>query len=96
MEKSVIKFSAEGMRELANQSQRSLENKEFENVEDSIIAAAQLGHYSLNLTLDYNTTIKALKELGFTVGYADPPMELCGYGRMPSYYEVSWFNKQIP
>lgn len=93
MEKGVIKFSAEDMRELTSQSQRSLENKEFENAKDKIIAAAQQGHYSLNLTLDYNTTIKTLKALGFTIGYADPPMELCGYGRMPSYYEVSWFDK---
>ena len=93
MEKSVIKFSAEGIRELTNQSQRSLENKEFENAKDKIIAAAQQGHYSLNLTLDYSTTIKALRALGFTVGYADPPMEMCGYGRMPSYYEVSWVDK---
>lgn len=93
MENSVIKFTAEGMHKLTNQSQHSLENEEFENAKDKIIAAAQQGHYSLNLTLDYPTTIKALKALGFTVGYADPPMELCGYGRMPSYYEVSWFDK---
>lgn len=93
MEKGVIKFTAEGIRKLTNQSQHSLENKEFENAKDKIIAAAQQGHYSLNLTLDYPTTIKALKALDFTVGYADPPMELCGYGRMPSYYEVSWFDK---
>lgn len=93
MEKSVIKFSAKGMRELSNQSQRSLENKEFEDTKNKIIAAAQQGHYSLNLTLDYSTTIKALQALGFMVGYADPPMEMCGYGRMPTYYEVSWVDK---
>lgn len=93
MEKVVIKFSAEGMRELTNQSQRSLENKEFENAKDKIIAAAQQGHYSLDLTLDFPTTIKALKALGFTVGYANPPMEMCGYGVMPKYYEVSWLDK---
>ena len=93
MEKDVIKFSAEGMRELTRKSQHALENKEFENTKDKIIAAAQQGHCSLNLTLDYNTTIKALKALGFTVGYADPPMELCGYSRMPKYYEVSWLDK---
>ena len=91
MEKSVIKFSAEGMRELANQSQHSLENKEFENAKDKIIAAAQQGQYSLNLILDYNTTIKALKTLDFIVGYADPP--ICGYGRLPNYYKVSWLDK---
>ncbi len=93
MENGVIKFTAEGMRKLTGTSQHALENKEFENVKDKIIAVAQQGHYSLNITLDYNTTIKALKALGFTVGYADPPMELCGYGVMPRYYEVSWFDK---
>ena len=93
MENGVIKFSAEGMRELTNQSQHSLKNEEFENTKDKIIAAAKQGHYSLNLTLEYNTTIKALQTLGFTVGYANPPMELCGYGVMPRYYEVSWFDK---
>ena len=85
MENGVIKFSAEGMRELTNQSQHSLENEEFENAKDKIIAAAKQGHYFLNLTLEYNTTIKALQALGFIVSYANPPMELCGYGVMPRY-----------
>lgn len=93
MENSVIKFTADGMRKLANTSQHTLENKEFENAKDKIIAAAQQGHYFLNLTLDYDTTIKALKALGFIVGYADPPMQLCGYGVIPRCYEVSWFDK---
>ena len=94
MENSVIKFSAEGMRELANQSQRSLENKEFENVEDKIIAAAQLGHYSLNLTLDYNTTIKKLQALGFKVHYTtEVPIAAYASGKVPNYYEVSWLDK---
>lgn len=93
MEKGIIKFSAEGMRELTNQSQHSLENKEFQNAKEKIIAAAQQGHYSLDITLDYSATIKVLQALGFTVGYANPPMEMCGYGVMPKYYEVSWFDK---
>ena len=93
MEKSVIKFSAEGMRELTYNAQHSPENEEFQNTKEKIIAAAKQGLYSLNLTLDYSTTIKALQALGFAVRYADPPMELCGYGRMPNYYEVSWFDK---
>lgn len=93
MENGVIKFSAEGMRKLTYNAQYSLENEEFQNTKEKIIAAAKQGHYSLNLTLDYNTTIKALQTLGFTVGYANPPMELYGYGVMPRYYEVSWFDK---
>lgn len=93
MEKSVIKFSAKGMRELTYNAQHSLENEEFQNTKEKIMAAAKQGHYSLNLTLDFPTTIKSLKALGFTVGYANPPMELCGYGVMPRYYEVSWFDK---
>lgn len=93
MENGVITFTAEGMRKLTNKSQHSLEEKEFQNVKDKIIAAAQQGHYSLNLTLDYNTTIKTLKTLGFAVRYADPPIELYGYGRMPNYYEVNWLDK---
>lgn len=90
MENSVIKFTAEGMRNLTYNAQHSLENEEFQNTKDKIISAAKQGHYFLNLTLDYNTTIKALQALGFTISYADPPIELCGYGRMPNYYEVSW------
>ena len=94
METGVIKFSAKGMRELANQSQRSLENKEFENVEDSIIAAAQLGHYSLNLTLDYNTTIKKLQALGFEVHHTtEVPIAAYASSRVPNYYEVNWLDK---
>lgn len=93
MEKGVIKFSAEGMRELTYNSQHTLEDEEFQNTKNKIIAAAQQGHYFLNLTLDYDTTIKALKALGFTVVYASPPMEMCGYGVIPKYYEVSWFDK---
>lgn len=90
MENGVVTFNAEGMRKLTYNAQHSLENEEFQITKDKIIAAAQQGHYSLNLTLDYDTTIKALRALGFTISYADPPMELCGYGRMPRYYEVSW------
>ena len=90
MENSVIKFSAEGMRELTNQSQHILENKEFENAKDKIIAVANQGHYSLNLVLDYNTTVKALQALGFEVNCAHPPIELYSYGKMPKYYEVNW------
>lgn len=94
MEKSIIKFSAEGMRELTNQSQQSLEKKEFENAKDKIIAAAQQGHYSLNLTLDYPTTIKALQGLGFKVHYAtEIPITTYASGRVPNYYEVSWLGK---
>ena len=83
-------FNAENMRELAYNAQHSLENEEFQTAKEKIIAAANHGWYSLNLTLDYNTTIKALQALGFTIRYADPPIELCGYGNIPSYYEVSW------
>ena len=90
---SAIKFSADNIRELTNQSQRTLEEEEFQNTKDKIITAAKQGHYSLNLTLEYDTTIKALKTLGFTINYANPPIELCGYGKIPSYYEVSWSDE---
>lgn len=94
MEKGVIKFSADGMRELTNQSQRSLENEEFQNAKEKIIATAQQGHYSLNLTLDYPTTIKALQALGFKVHYAtDISITTYASGKVPNYYEVSWFDK---
>lgn len=82
------------MRELTNQSQQSLEKKEFENAKDKIIAAAQQGNYSLNLTLDYPTTIKALQGLGFKVHYAtEIPITTYASGRVPNYYEVSWFGE---
>lgn len=91
MEKGVIKFSAEGMRELAYNAQHSLENEEFKNVKEKIIAAAQQGHYSMNLTLDYATTIKALQALGFEVHYANElPIAIYTTGKIPNYYEVSW------
>jgi len=93
MEKSVIKFSAEGMRELTSQSQHSLENKEFENAKDKIIAAAQQGHYSLNLTLDYSTTINALQALGFAVHYTNDNTTYSSVRKAPNYYEVSWLDK---
>ena len=94
MENSVIKFTANGMRKLANTSQHTLENKEFENAKDKIIAAAQQGPYCLNLTLDYSTTIKALQGLGFKVHYAtEIPITTYASGKVPNYYEVSWLDK---
>ena len=91
MESGVIKFSAEGMRELTYNAQHSLENEEFQNAKEKIIAAAKQGHYSLNLTLDYNTTIKALQALGFKVHSAnDIPTVVYACGKFPNYYEVSW------
>ena len=94
MEKSVIKFSADGMRELTYNAQHSLENEEFQNAKEKIIAAAQQGLYSLNLTLDYPTTIKALQGLGFKVHYATE-ISIATYasGKVPNYYEVSWLDK---
>ena len=93
MEKSVIKFSAEGMRRLTDQSQRSLENKEFENAKDKIITAAQQGHYSLILTLEYPATIKSLQALGFKVHYAtNIPITAYASGKILNYYEVSWVD----
>lgn len=96
MENGVIRFSAEGMRKLTNQSQHSLENKEFENTKDKIIAAAQQGHYSLNLTLDYPITIKALQVLGFKIRHTNEDTICYSVNKAPNYYEVSWFDKWIP
>ena len=93
MESSVIKFSAEGMRKLTNQSQHSLENEEIENAKNKIIAAAQQGHYSLNLTLNYPTTIKILQALGFKVHYTNEDTICYSVKKAPNYYEVSWFDK---
>jgi hypothetical protein len=93
MEKSVIKFSAEGMRELTYNAQHSLENEEFQNTKEKIMAAAKQGRYSLNLTLDYSTTIKALQALGFKVHYTDIPITTYTSGKVPKYYEVSWLDK---
>lgn len=94
MEKGVIKFTAEGMRELTYNAQHSLENEEFQNTKEKIMAAAKQGRYSLNLTLDYSTTIKALQALGFKVHYAtDISITTYATGKVPNYYEVSWFGK---
>lgn len=94
MEKDVIKFSAEGMCKLTYNAQHSLENEEFQNTKNKIIAAAKQGHYSLNLTLDYPTTIKTLQELGFKVHYAtEIPTTAYASSRVPKYYEVSWLDK---
>lgn len=94
MEKGVVTFTAEGMRKLTYNSQHALENEEFQNVKEKIITAAQQGHYSLNLTLDYPTTIKALQGLGFKVHYAtEIPITTYASGKVPDYYEVSWFDK---
>lgn len=90
MENSVIKFTAEGMRKLTNQSQHSLENEEFEKTKNKIIAAAQQGHYSLNLTLDYPITIKILQTLGFKVHYINEDTVCYSVRKAPNYYEVSW------
>lgn len=91
MEKGVMAFTAGCMRELAYKSQHELENKEFENAKDKIIAAANQGHYSLNLTLNYTTTIKALQELGFKVHYAtDISITTYASGKVPNYYEINW------
>ena len=91
MEKSVIKFSAEGMRELTYNAQHSLENEEFHNTKKKIIAAAKQGLYSLNLTLDYDTTIKTLQALGFRVHYSnDISITTYASGKIPNYYEVCW------
>lgn len=97
METGVIKFSAKDMRELTKQSRHSLEDKEFENAKDKIIAAAQQGNCSLILTLEYSTTIKSLQTLGFEVHHAtNIPTAAYASGKILNYYEVSWFGKQIP
>ena len=93
MEKSVIKFSAEGMRKLTYNAQHSLENEEFQNAKEKIIAAAKQGRYSLNLTLDYSTTIKALQALGFKVHYTNEDTICYSVKKAPNYYEVSWLDK---
>lgn len=92
MENSVMAFTAGCMRELAYKSQHELESKEFENVKNKIIAAAQQGHYSLNLTLDYAATIKALQALDFNVHHAtDISITTYASGKVPTnYYEINW------
>lgn len=92
MENGVISFTAIGMRKLAHYSQHELEKKEFENAKDKIIAAAQQGHYSLNLTLDYAATIKALQALDFNVYHAtDISITTYASGKVPTnYYEINW------
>ena len=91
MENSVIKFTADDMRKLTNISQHTLENEEFQTAKEKIITAAQQGHYSLSLTLDYSTTIEALQALGFKVHYATViPIIAYESARIPNYYEVSW------
>lgn len=87
-------FNAKNMRDLAYNSQHSLENEEFQITKDKIIAAANQGRYSLNLTLDYPTTIKALQTLGFKVHYSnDIPIVMYASSKVSNYYEVSWFEK---
>jgi len=84
-------FNAKSMRELAYNAQHSLENEEFQTAKEKIIAAANQGWYSLNLTLDYPTTIKALQALGFRVQYAtDISITTYVSGKAPNYYEVCW------
>ena len=91
MENSVVAFTAGCMCELAHKSQHDLENKEFENAKNKIIAAAQQGHYSLNLTLDYAATIKALEALDFNVHHAtDISITTYAPSKVPNYYEINW------
>lgn len=91
METSVIKFTADSMRELTNQSQQSLEKKEFKNAKDKIIAAAQQGKCSLNLTLEYPVTIKSLQTLGFKIKTVNHITNFTSSGEdYHTYYQVSW------
>ena len=88
-------FNADNMRELTYNTQHCLENEEFQNTKEEIIAAANQGRYSLNLTLDYSTTIKALQALGFKVHYSnDIPIAIYASGKIPNYYEVSWYGNK--
>ena len=91
MEHKIIKFTADSMRELAYDSQYKLEEKEFQNAKEKIIAAAKQGQTFLNLTLDFPTTIKKLQNLGFKVHYSrEINMTTCGSGTIPNYYKISW------
>ena len=83
-------FNAKNMCKLAlaYNAQHSLENKEFQTVKEEIIAAANQGRYSLNLTLDYDTTIKTLQALGFRVCYSVDVS--IASDKVPKYYEVCW------
>ena len=91
METSVIKFTADSMRELAYDSQHKLEENEFQNAKEKIMATAKQGQTFLNLTLDFPATIKKLQNLGFTVHYSrEINTTTYGSGVVPNYYKISW------
>lgn len=86
MENGVIKFTAKGMQQLANDKQYELRTKEYQRIENEIIAAAKQGQYYIDTIIHYNETAEALQALGFKISI--PSIE--GINRAPNYYLISW------
>ena len=84
-------FCAQRMRDIANQSKRELENKEFQEVVDKITNAARGGATKVWLTFSYDTTKSALEYLGFKIKKVDYITNYTGSSEScPTYYEVNW------
>lgn len=84
-------FCAKKMRDLACQTKKELEDKEFQETTEKITAAAKQGLTKIKLFFIYNLTKTTLEDLGFKIKMVDYITNYNSGGEdYHTYYEVSW------
>lgn len=84
-------FCAKKMRDLAYQTKKELEDKEFQDAVDKITTAAKQGLTKTKLFFAYTITKSTLEDLGFKIKMIDYITNYNSNGEeYHTYYEVSW------
>lgn len=84
-------FCARKMRDLACQTKKELEDKEFQETTEKITAAAKQGLTKIKLFFTYSLTKSTLEDLGFKIKMIDYITNYNSNGEdYHTYYEVSW------
>lgn len=84
-------FCARKMRDVAEQARAELKIKEFQDIVDKITIAAKNGLTKTSITPTYESTITALKDLGFQIKTANYITNCNSSGEdFYTCYEVRW------
>lgn len=84
-------FCARKMRNVSEQAREELKIKEFQDIADKITITAKNGLTKTTIAPTYESTITALKNLGFQTKMADYIINYTSSGEdFHTCYEVSW------
>ena len=84
-------FCARKMRDISEQAREELKIKEFQSIVDKITTAAKNGLTKISIAPTYESTIIALKDLGFQIKMANYITNYNSGGEdFYTCYEVSW------